>query len=567
MGAVISADAPEVVNNWVGISRTWPAQVPHPSPLESGRRGTVARSVVRWMPVSSLWVATAFGLTAPIVACEEDALNVVPTPREAVDEYQQIAASAVDILWVVDNSQTMAQEQQLLAENFEQFINRLTTCGTADDLCDLQTQRCTVSGEPCQAPDFHVGVVSTDPRDEGRLRAVGRCAPDAGSQPANGRVRYCTGRPNDCVHDPDNPASDPQNRVCAFVDPLRFVTTETPNPVNAFSQLVRFQLEGGQAAREEGISAAARALGEGRVRQSDGSYVSVDAPDENLGFIRDEATLFVIFVSDEEDSSFGPVATFYRTFEQLKGKGNEALVSLSAIVGEPDADGPGEEFQGGCGLDSNEGRSAAPGGRYVALSMYSRGREADVRVCDRERLSCGDTRSCVSQVPDLPGLCLPSTCESDNDCGVERCADGPCARCESGACTVSPPALLELLGQNGIFQSICADDYGPVLDALGFDAAGLSRKFPLSRNPDCREPVACCDEGVEPCESEAEICVKVDGQVVTNSRATGWVYDSGSNSIFFDGGEVPGPGAEIAISYSIFAALGAPGCDSAADAP
>lgn len=504
---------------------------------------------------------------AALAGCEGEELTVIPQPTEATDEYQQEAASSVDILWVVDNSQSMGQEQELLAQNFQQFINRLTTCGSPEDLCDLETQRCSQSGEPCQAPNFHVGVVSTDPRDEGRLRAVGVCAPTSGGQPANGRFRYCAGRPGDCGPNPEDPNADPENTTCSFASPLRFVTPNTPNPVGAFSQLVRFQLAGGQAAREEGVSTAARALGEGRVRQSDGTYAPVDAPPENAGFVRDEATLFVIFVSDEEDSSFGPVAHFYRTFEQLKEKGNEARVSLSAIVGDPDPDGPTGEEPGGCGLDATDGRSGAPGPRYVALSMYSRGREADLRVCDDTRLFCGSSRSCVAPVPSVPGLCLPSTCEGDADCGGERCSDGPCATCESGACVVRPTAMLELLSQNGVFQSICADDYAPVLDALGFDAAGLSRKFPLSRSPDCREPVLCCNDDVAECEQRREICVKVDGQVVENSRANGWVYDLGSNAVFFDGGDVPGPGARITISYSIFQALGAPGCASAAEAP
>jgi hypothetical protein len=511
----------------------------------------------------------ALALTAATAAaCEDEPLNVIPQPTEATDEFQQQAASAVDILWVVDNSQSMAQEQRLLAENFEQFINRLTTCGTADDLCDLATQRCTRSGDPCQAPNFHVGVVSTDPRDEGRLRAVGLCAPTPDGAPANGRFRYCAGRPGDCAHDPEDPSSDPDNAVCSFISPLRFVTPQTPNPVDAFGQMVRFQLEGGQAAREEGLSTAARALGQGRQRQSDGTYAPVPPPEENAGFIRDEATLFVIFVSDEEDSSFGPVANFYRVFEQLKGKGNEALVSLSGIVGDPDPDGPEGEVPGGCGLESTDGRSGQAGERYVALSMYSRGREAEVRVCDGVRLRCGSSRACVSPVPTVPGLCLPAECQSDVDCGGEQCADGPCATCSGGACTVGPENLLQLLSQNGIFQSICADDYGPVLDALGFDAAGLSRKFPLSRNPDCREPVPCCDDDTSgECADEAEICVRVDGAVVPNSRASGWVYDAGSNSVFFDGGDVPGPGSTVTVDYSIFPALGAPGCASASDAP
>ncbi|HJL39673.1 MAG TPA: hypothetical protein RMG48_00060 [Myxococcales bacterium LLY-WYZ-16_1] len=498
------------------------------------------------------------------VACEDDPGLVVRQDIQ-VDELQQAAAARVDILWVVDNSQTMLDEQTLLAENFDRFISNLIFCqgtGFEEDRCDLETATCQRSGLPCQPPDYHVGVVSTDPRDEGRLRAIGVCAPDVGVPPANGRVRYCSDRPNACAPDPDDPESDPENGICDRVTaPLRFVTPATPRGGAAFSELVRVRLAAGAATGERGIQAASQAVGRG-FRNEGGDPVPVPAPEENDGFLRDDASLFVIFVSDEEDGTFGPIPFHYRNLETVKGVGNEGLVSLSAIVGDPDLDGSnGDDFDGGCGDPEDAAGlfSGQPGTRYVQLSMYSRGVRA-LQACDGTRLTCPQGRSCIRPVPDLLGLCLPDTCERDGDCGRFSCGEGLCAQCAEGSCGLEAPAFVQVLEQAGVFSSICAEDYGAVLDQLGFDAAGLDRQFPLTRLPDCSEPIPCCDEGTT-CDERAPLCVRVGGEVLP-FEAGAWRYDPGRNAVFFPSDVVPPARASVVLSYRATETGRAVGCES-----
>ena len=70
------------------------------------------------------------------------------------DSFLQTSASAVDVLWVVDNSCSMWEEQTALAESFSSFMAWFSST-------DL---------------DFHVGVVSTDMddlREQGRLHEDG----------------------------------------------------------------------------------------------------------------------------------------------------------------------------------------------------------------------------------------------------------------------------------------------------------------------------------------------------------------------------------------------------------
>lgn len=67
------------------------------------------------------------------------------------DVIQQVPVPSVDVLWVIDNSNSMLEEQTALAESFGSFIEYFTQSGL----------------------DYHVGVVSTDMVDashQGRLR-------------------------------------------------------------------------------------------------------------------------------------------------------------------------------------------------------------------------------------------------------------------------------------------------------------------------------------------------------------------------------------------------------------
>lgn len=128
------------------------------------------------------------------------------------------------------------------------------------------------------------------------------------------------------------------------------ITTETPDPLASFSANVKVDSTAGSAL-EAGLDAARRTF---------------ELKPE--GFLRDDAWLFIIFISDEEDDSFGLPKYFYRYFSQIKGKGNEAMVQIGAIVG---------DVPGGC--VSDQGR-AEPGERYAQVVQLMGGRMGS--ICD-----------------------------------------------------------------------------------------------------------------------------------------------------------------------------------------
>ncbi|TNE92049.1 MAG: hypothetical protein EP330_03600 [Deltaproteobacteria bacterium] len=89
---------------------------------------------------------------------QDPSVNGVPNPpdlsaRVQTDRSLQVTVPAVDVLWVIDDSCSMAAEQQRLADNFPRFMAYFEDS-------DL---------------DYHIGVVSTDMRSsnaQGQLRDV-----------------------------------------------------------------------------------------------------------------------------------------------------------------------------------------------------------------------------------------------------------------------------------------------------------------------------------------------------------------------------------------------------------
>jgi hypothetical protein len=90
----------------------------------------------------------------------------------------------------------------------------------------------------------------------------------------------------------------------------------------------------------------------------------------------------------------------------------------------------------------------------------------------------------------------------------------------------------------GVFASICAEDFAPIVQALGLDLSGLKREFPLTR---CAKPET--------------IAVKIDGRVLEPGVA--FIYQPERKSIEFGLNWVPGPGAKIEIHYEFYAETGA----------
>jgi hypothetical protein len=255
---------------------------------------------------------------------------------EQTDTFFQEPPANVDILWVIDNSPSMVQEQEEVGRRFADFIGHLEETNI----------------------DFHLGVITTDMDEEN---------PDAAH----------------LVGDP------------AVID------SEVPDYQAVFNARVQVGVDGSDM--ERGLEAAYQALTE------------PIASDANAGFLRREATLSIIFVSDENDCSdqgalpatsdgsacyddaelLTPVRDFVEDFRSLKDDPTQVIAS--AVVG--------PEVNEGC-LDS------VPGTRYRSIAENTGGVEGNIcdhdfsDIMDQMGLSVSGVRAAfeLSRVPVLETL-------------------------------------------------------------------------------------------------------------------------------------------------------------------
>jgi hypothetical protein len=133
----------------------------------------------------------------------------------------------------------------------------------------------------------------------------------------------------------------------------KIITNATPNPRQVFLQNTTFPPS--RARLEQGLRMLELALTE------------PNRSGANAGFLRPNAALAVIVVTDEDDSSYGDPAYYARFLRSLKRPGNENLSSLS-IIGGTTPDGcfpPGEEIY--------FGGMAEPSFRYSSVATKTGG--------------------------------------------------------------------------------------------------------------------------------------------------------------------------------------------------
>lgn len=200
---------------------------------------------------------------------------------------------------------------------------------------------------------------------------------------------------------------------------------------------------------EMGLEAAKMALSE--------PLLSTD----NQGFLRDEANLSLIFISDEDDFSPHSAHTYLRHFTDLKGDEayrNHTMLNVSAVVGK-----------------------------------------------------------------DLPPYDGEPSCTSENGIGYYG------------------PKYIELVNRTeGKVESICAEDFSPIASELGLVASGLQLEFALSGLPDLDTlSVSLYAENND------------DALIGELTRGTDYTYIIENNSILFTPESLPASETYILAEYKL----------------
>ena len=262
-----------------------------------------------------------FSLTRPLAlvsvlvasGCVEQGFKVV----SKTETFQQAPSNEVDILWIVDNSVSMVQEQAAVANGGVQFISRLEETGM----------------------DFHLGVITSD--------------------------------------------MDLSNTNAATLV-SGYISNITPNYQSVFSQ--RVQVGTGGSDQEKGLDAARAAL------------TPPLTSTKNIGFLRDDASLAIIVLSDENDCSDGgalgpdstgeecytkydrlePIPDLVRDLKEIK-RGSIGSFTFSGIIGPEAVDGCAD---------------AVPGKRYATAIQMIGGVRAN--ICDADYTSIMDSLGLIA---------------------------------------------------------------------------------------------------------------------------------------------------------------------------
>jgi hypothetical protein len=212
------------------------------------------------------------GLVIGMAACMNRPLVQVDPVTESFVKHEmtQVQFSGVDILVVVDNSMSMAEEQANLASNFPILIQSL-----------LNPEVDPVTGLPSHVPvrDLHIGVVSTD-------MGTGGYSVETCSDPIDGDNGELQHSPN------------PSIGGCEAAYPT-YLSYESEDPdlaaidymATGFGCIATLGING--CGFEQQLKASAKAL----IDHRDGV---------NAGFLRPDSILTILFVTDEEDCSVAP---------------------------------------------------------------------------------------------------------------------------------------------------------------------------------------------------------------------------------------------------------------------
>lgn len=248
-----------------------------------------------------------WGLLLGLGACQDYPFETRETRRVEAARIQELVAtvSPTDILFVIDNSGSMGDEIDRLRNNVQAFIEELSESATdyqvgfiaPDVACNLPACGAVAAGAPC--------------RD---------CSPTGETSP------YCTAACTNPCEDRDTDGDLEIDFSTCDGGRLRAVEGRAPIGGNPAGPIFKRPSAAGldtwlQEVRdtintiacdgtpfEAGFEAVRRAVACG-LERAPGEPPSAQCPDAkvaelNRGFIRDNADLVIIFISDEDDCSF-----------------------------------------------------------------------------------------------------------------------------------------------------------------------------------------------------------------------------------------------------------------------
>ena len=382
------------------------------------------------------WLVALLALVG-VSACNEHPLTLVADSviAEVNETSEPLSTNAVDILWLVDSSGSMEEEQAELGARFDEFIQTLS---------DLDA-------------DFHMAVVTADISDAQRAGRFNR---------APGRVKSLN-----CNEVPEN------LRYCDGLDlPQPFLRRADYGELGQALDVTRlasdFRCIGSTGSCgigfEQGLSSVERALSP-ELRSG-----------FNEGFLRDDAFLLVIVLSDEDDCSNGDAFNLTRDVDCYAAERRADLISVPSV------------YETLVALKTPS-EAAAPG-----LTAEERQREGERRLLIAGIIGADDGRDPLPLAEVTCDNCWPQFSCIESIGGQQNAVeavDGERYR-----------ELIELAGSRGVEESICQGSFAAALDRIGDILRENLDLQCLVRQPRTCDTAADCAPGVD-CVNPGDVTV------------------------------------------------------------
>ncbi len=412
-------------------------------------------------------LGVCLGLATP--ACLDHPLKPVEYDSEGVASGSLPLSlnKDVDILFVIDNSGSMAEEQATLARNFERFIGKLE-----EDMVEA---------------NYRIAITTTD---MGHVYACGNTGPEAG----NFQLTSCLQRPGEFVFQTDDRFSEACESICEIAD---LGTTPTRTLLDP-EERARPWIEriGGVSNLPTGVGTAeafecfgpqgiAGCGFESTLESMRLALLRAENDDEpSYGFLRPGAILAVVFVTDEEDCSARKDAEYREAWSE---DGNRVFWSEANVGMGPTSEvcwNAGVECDGGPGTYSecravNKGIDGEPTDADHSV-IYDVQRYIDFlqELEDRKRDVDPDAEVLVAVLAGVPAGYPAGTEEivyADGDDVDYLLNMGIGAGCSSPNGKAVPPvrlrkfaeafALTDEIADRNLY-SVCAEDYSPALTQI-----------------------------------------------------------------------------------------------------
>jgi spore coat protein U-like protein len=281
-----------------------------PATLQPGQQVQATVAFTPQSPGYSIWPLFATASDTPLP-------HLVPVGAEVVTDqpidqtFVQTQPGKVDLLWVIDNTASMGDKRASLAASIGSFLQTLDS----------------------ESVDYQIGVTTTGVNP----------APPTNGTPA------CPGGLEGGEAGRLFPADGSAPRIV------------TPSMANRAAVLQDNLNVGGCQSVQEGLLATELALSPPLIDNADDPNAPQPNSEGNLGFVRSDASLAVVVVSDEDDGSPGTVT---QNVQSLQGLKPTTPLTFSAITT------PAQ----GCAIGTQ------PGVRYIEVSQAIGGVVAS--ICD-----------------------------------------------------------------------------------------------------------------------------------------------------------------------------------------